>query len=292
MIVIGVGNIMDRKIFKQNSKDKIQREEILHEFVEHIKSAIPSNGYALKGGYILKTILDSCGSTKDIRYTTDIDVSLSCEEYQELLINAVSPYLEELKLKGVIYSYSVERLGMSKNGLPTSGRIILYKKPNPNVKKRIFCGIDFDLHPLFYGIVKFSDGTTAYSLSRSIGDKFLSLYLSDDKKLLHRVKDIIDLYLINQYLTDTNREIDFDISIRSIHDDLLKIYKLSKLPPRSNLELLLIKSPETLYNEVGYILKTERLNKDLLNYSTVEGILEVAVSFINTLRSEYYELYK
>ena len=283
---------MERKVYNPRQSDIDQRECILREFVERIKATIPSDGYALNGGYILESILNSCSATRDTRYTTDIDLSLSCEEYQELLIGAIVPYLDELKTKGIIYSYSIERLGISKNCLPTSGRVVLYKKDGPNIRKRVFCGIDFDLHPLFYGLIRFTDGTTAYSLSRSIGDKFIALYLSDEKKLLHRSKDIIDLYLIDQFLSETKREINFSITLRSIKEDLVNVYNIRELPIRSNLELLLIKRPESVYDEIKHTLKTIRINEDMLRYSSIEDIITVSITFINTIRSKYYELYR
>lgn len=283
---------MERKVYTPKDSVVAQRDLILKDFVNIIKSTIPTNGYAFKGGYILKSILSSCDKTKNIRHTTDIDVDLSCEEYQELLINRVIPYLEELKRKGVIYSYAINKVEISASGVPISGRIILYRKPSANVKKRVFCGIDFNVHPLFYGIVKMSDGTSIYAIERTLGDKFMALYLASEKKLLHRVKDILDLYLLNQFLTEKDAKLDFSITLRTIQEELVQNYNLSLLPPVSDLEKMLISNPEKLYNEVRYLLKTERVSADLLEYSTVPDIVKVAVSFINVVRCKYYEFYR
>lgn len=171
----------------------MSREAILHDLYSLIGSRLPSSSYAMKGGYVLRSLLDEVAETRDIRYTEDIDVSIKGIEYFGSIVDAVLPYIQRLIANGTIYSYKIQEPNIETG---RSGYIKLYRKATANTRAYVYCGIDVDIRALDYGIVTLNDGMSSYSIERMLADKFMALYFGDLKRILHSSKDIVDIYLI------------------------------------------------------------------------------------------------
>lgn len=269
---------------------KSTRERILQDMFSIVRSVLPTSSYAFKGGYMLKTILNSSAKTRNIRHTTDLDIDISSEEYFDKIVDSLKPYLESLKSAGVIYSYMFKRPQI-KGTRNISGSVRLYRKGSENTKKYVFCGIDIGVHPLFYGIVQMVDGTNVYSLERSLADKFCAMYFQEEKGILHRAKDIMDLFLIQQYLTEQSVQLNFKLILFSIHSKLEDM-RLSALPDVSSLERIYVYKKTALVDAVKQTIMSERIQEELLDYSSASDIIKSAISFVNVLRGKYNGFYK
>ena len=262
------------------------RNEIIEDLVKIIGEVIPLEGYAIKGGYLLKKILNGCEKTANIKSTLDLDIDISCEEYQDMLFDALTEYLNKIQMEGKIYSYTLTKPGISKSGKPTAGRVRMYRKFDANCRKWLFCSLDFDVHPLFYGIVTY-DGKPGYSIERIIADKFMAMYMSVERSVLHRSKDIVDLYLINQYIAERDYLLDYSIIVAVIRERLVRVYKTSVLPSMSAMEELILNVPQELYSAVRDCLESDRVNEELLDYSSVEEMVRKVLNMVNYIKGVY-----
>lgn len=263
------------------------RQGILDDMIEIITGILPTNAYALKGGYVLKNILNSSPSTRDVRHTSDIDIDLSVEEYYDLIICGLTPYLDSLVQRDIIHSYSCRPLKHLKDGRFASAAVRLYRKRDENSPKFVYCGVDMNIHPLYYGVVSFN-GIPVYSLERIVSDKFLALYTGDREQILHRVKDVLDLYLIDQYIKERGVSLDFKIIATNITERLGR-GSVADLRNPSHLERLFISDYNSVVISMERLIKSNRVSKEMLNYSSSSAIIRHVIEILNSLRCSYYE---
>ena len=175
------------------------RDNIIIDLVNIIKRST-LEGYAFKGGYILKTMLPN-----GFRETVDLDMSIESIEVFNSILKSIIPYVEDLKYKGLIHKYTVKTPIKGK----VSGGIKMYKKPNENTRMFLFCGVDISIHDLSYGVIKFDGGNT-FSPSRMVSDKLTVMY-SDRDTILRRCRDLYDIYLIGVFIGVNKEELLIDI---------------------------------------------------------------------------------
>lgn len=250
---------------------------ILSDMFNAICSVLPVSTYAFKGGYVLKSILDSHPSTKDLRRTTDLDMDVSSEEYFDMVIQALIPVAEKWISRGVVQSYKYAK--------PTEkmvGYFKLYRKPSQNIRAFVFCGVDIGLHPLYYGIVRLNNGINVYSIERMLSDKLWAMYTGTEKLIIHRAKDILDVYLICRYYSEQGRSLDTQGLVYGIrvHMQQSGIYKLGT----SNLERLFINKPQTVYNALSSLINSVRVSDDFRSDLNINTILKTTIKFLNSVR--------
>ena len=258
----------------------MSREVILHDLYSLIGSQLPSSSYAMKGGYVLRSLLDEVAETRDIRYTEDIDVSVKGVEYFSSIVDAVLPYIQRLIANGTIYSYKIQEPSIATG---RSGYIKLYRKSTANTRAYVYCGVDVDIRVLNYGIISLNDGMSSYSIERMLADKFMALYFGDLKRILHRSKDIVDIYLLSIYLKDKNGVLQLNILLRSIKSQLRQRC-ISSVPSCSSLETIYCSNLDVLIDSVNRVKESDRMNHGMLKISSNE-IIECALNFINYIRS-------
>lgn len=258
----------------------MSREVILHDLYSLIGSRLPSSSYAMKGGYVLRSLLDEVSETRDIRYTEDIDVSIKGIEYFNSIVDAVLPYIQRLIINCTIYSYKIQEPNIETG---RSGYIKLYRKATANTRAYVYCGIDVDIRALDYGIVTLNDGMSSYSIERMLADKFMALYFGDLKRILHRSKDIVDIYLLSIYLKAKKGILQLNILLRSIKSQLRRRC-MSNIPTYSSLETIYCSSLNVLVDSVNMVKGSSRMNNDMIEASANE-IIECVLNFINYIRS-------
>lgn len=255
----------------------MSREAILHDLYSLIGSRLPSSSYAMKGGYVLRSLLDDVAETRDIRYTEDIDVSIKGIEYFGSIVDAVLPYIQRLIANGTIYSYKIQEPNIETG---RSGYIKLYRKATANTRAYVYCGVDVDIRVLDYGIISLNDGTSSYSIERMLADKFMALYFGDLKRILHRSKDIVDIYLIVKYLKAGNMSVSISSITRSIKDQLVS-QGITELGLCSSLEKVYMNNLQLLLKEMDSVKNFKRSN---FNDNNIV-VLNYVIQFINYVRS-------
>ena len=250
---------------------------ILNDMYQAICSVLPVSSYAFKGGYVLKSILDTNPSTKDLRRTTDLDMDISKEEYYDMIINALIPVGDKWIARGVVSSYKY-----TKPTERTSGYFKLYKKPSENVRSFVFCGIDIGLHPLFYGIIQLNNGVNVYSLERMVSDKLWVMFIGTKKQILHRSKDILDIYLVLRYLTEQHKSLNKQELLKNINMRI-KTNGVS-LSNKSNLETLFLSDPKAVYNSMHSLISSVRVAVEFKNDLDINSIIKTTIVFINSVR--------
>lgn len=255
----------------------MSREVILHDLYSLIGGKLPSSSYAMKGGYVLRSLLDEVAETKDIRYTEDIDVSVKGIEYFSSIVDAVLPYIQRLIANGTIYSYKIQEPNIETG---RSGYIKLYRKATANTRAYVYCGIDVDIRVLDYGSITLNDGMSSYSIERMLADKFMALYFGDLKRILHRSKDIVDIYLIVKYLKASNTSVSISSITRSIKEQLAS-QGITKLGLCSSLENVYMNNLQLLLREMNSVKNFKRSN---FNDDNIV-VLNYVIQFINYVRS-------
>ena len=255
----------------------MSRELILHDLYLLIGGSLPSSSYAMKGGYVLRSLLDEVAETRDIRYTEDIDVSVRGIEYFSSIVDAVLPYIQRLVANDTIYSYKIQEPDIETG---RSGYIKLYRKATANTRAYVYCGIDVDTRVLDYGIITLNDGTSSYSVERMLADKFMALYFGDVKRILHRSKDIVDIYLIVKYLKASNTSVSISSITRSIREQL-ESQGITELGLCSSLENVYMNNLQLLLKEMDSVKNFKRSN---FNDDNIV-VLNYVIQFINYVRS-------
>ena len=231
----------------------------------------------MKGGYILQSLLNEVAETRDIRYTEDIDVSVKSTEYFNTIVSAVLPYIQRLVANDTIYSYKILKPNIETG---KSGYIKLYRKATANTRAYVYCGIDVDIRALDYGIITLNDGTSSYSIERMLADKFMALYFGDLKRVLHRSKDIVDIYLIVRYLKAKNLSVSISSITRSIREQLAG-KGITELGLCSSLENAYMNNLQALLKEMDSVKNFKRSN---FNDDNIV-VLNYVIQFINYVRS-------
>ncbi len=173
------------------------------------------SSYAFKGGYILKIILG--GEGEDIRRTTDIDLSIGRIDYFDKIVEIIEPLAKKWVSTRSIYSYKINRPKEN-----STGNIKFYKKFSENIKAFVYCGIDIDLHPINYGIIVLTGGGSAYSVERMLAEKFWAMYTSNEKILVRRIKDVLNIYLLEEYNRQNHVVLKEFLLIRCIQELMVK----------------------------------------------------------------------
>lgn len=255
---------------------------ILDDMYNIVKSSLSNDVYSFKGGFILKKVLESKEETKGIRRTTDIDMSILDEITFKAIEESLVPYLNIKKEEGIIHSYKF-KLPMVEGNRNSSGGVKVFYKPSESEAKRVLCGIDISYHPLDYGVIIFNDGSSVYTIERMLADKLCVMFASEDK-LLRRIRDVLDIYLIIKYLGDSdNLEINALIHClrqRSIESNV----DFKKL---STLEVMCanVDSWGILLDRFNSFLKSEKVSNYYLGKgNTTECIMDV-IKFINFITS-------
>lgn len=182
---------MNNDLYEMSGEHKVLVQNILNNMFNIIISNTDISGYAFKGGYIMGNYISP---NKGLRYSNDLDMSVSSKIEFKKIIDCVLPYVESLKQKGIIYKYVIKEPIVTPIK-KMSGGIILYYKPSENKKAFKLCNIDISLQNLSYGVI-YADGFKRFSLERMIGDKVSVLY-SDKSTLIRRIRDLYDLYIFN-----------------------------------------------------------------------------------------------
>lgn len=259
----------------------VKQQRMLDEMYTIIKKNMPVGTYAFKGGYILKSLLNSCETTKNVRRTTDLDVDISSEDMFDLLVKILTPYMESLKNKGEIYSFTCSRPQI-KNGIPISGTIKLRVKDSPNTRAHVICGIDVGVHPLFFGVIQLNDGATCLSLESMLADKFCALCYNSRKDIIRRSKDILDIYLVGQFVKECKYSLNKNIIIRKVCNSR----NFKGAIGRSSLELVFQTDYDSLMASMYNLLDSTRVDKSILEYSSAKEIVSSALNFVNYMRGE------
>lgn len=247
----------------------LSRKEVLDTMFSLITKNKNVSSYAMKGGYILSNFV--C-KQEGLRSTSDLDMSVETEFDFDSVINAVKPYLDELKGKGLIYDYRVKRPLVTENK-NMSGGIKVYKKFSANERKRIFVGIDISLHPLNYGVVT-TKGFKVFALERSIVDKISATY-GTNEMVVRRIRDLYDLYILNSLdITLSRQLLNFCLKKRKV--DIMKESTVEKL----------------LKTQKGYFLLESAVNTFLSDNIRVDNDLVVArgITFNCVIKAYLYIL--
>lgn len=163
--------------------------KILNDMYILIGSPLRRGTYAFKGGYVLsKRVPDN------IRGTHDIDVDVYSEDLFPLVVSNITFYLEELKNKGVIYTYNTKAPKILPNRV-ASGFIKLYVKEDDDSRKKYLCGVDIGIKQSDVGVVLTPEGFSSFSNELMLADK-LSVLFSTKKDVIRRCRDLMDIVLI------------------------------------------------------------------------------------------------
>lgn len=245
------------------------RPTILENLYTIIVKTLDSGSYALKGGYILSKLLPEFR-----RSTFDIDISIESLSTFTRIVENLSPYLEDLIQQGLIYSYSCKDPSI-KGSRNVSGYIKLYVKSNANSKKVVLCGIDFDLklRNSRLGVSTLQDGSFVYSFERMLADKVSALY-STEKILIHRVRDIVDIYLI--LINSKNLNLHLILSLAKTNG--------ADLNTISTFEMLVSTKRTFVKDELTSCIHSDRFNKSSLGIS-VKDLIQIVLQFIYILRN-------
>lgn len=248
------------------------REYMLDEIFNAIKCNFDVSEYAFKGGYVLKSILGG-----GVRRTTDIDLSVGRVEYFDRVIEIIEPLARKWVSDGLIYSYKI-----NKPKKCSTGNIKFYRKHSENTRAFVYCGIDVDLHPINYGILRLDDGSNVYSIERMLSEKFWTMYTLNEKVLLHRVKDALDIYLVCEYHRQNKLEINDSLVVEYVKE-LMKINGYRNLRCMSMLEMVTIK-------DVGSVLarleeeKMTRISDGMRMYVDNSGVITCSLNYVNYIR--------
>lgn len=259
------------------NKDKLftEKQWMLDQMFDIVKSVLPVEAYAMKGGYILKSILNTSSLTRNTRTTSDIDLDVASNEYFELIVNSLIPLIESWVNGGRIYKYSI-----SNPRTNATGNIKLYRKKDENTKAFVFCGIDIAVLPISYGIMMLEDELPCYAIERMLADKFWSMYYTSSKKILyHRIKDLLDIYLIGRYLKSNCTEIKEDLLIKCVKSRM-QSSGVSSVGDISNIEILFQKYPESVYGLVSGEINN-RISSSMRSTVLAEDVINEGLAFIN-----------
>lgn len=245
------------------------RNRVLYDLYHIIGRSIRNGLYAFKGGYVLRNLLGG-----DIRRTSDIDVSILDENTFELAMSPIITYLENLKFNSVIWDYTIKSPKI-KNGRNVSGGVKVYCKPGPNMSKWVLCGVDMSIKEFEGGVVLTPEGYPRYCNEYMLADKLSVLY-GDERTLLRRIRDVVDVYLI------------LKLSDNSLNKELIRARLLDRsgksYKSNSTFELMIKSKPDLFRNAlVDYLSNGEKLNKNI-SYS-VNEILTYVLKFLQLLRS-------
>lgn len=260
-----------------SNKDKlfVEKQWMLDQMFDIVKSVLPVEAYAMKGGYILKSILNTSSLTRNTRTTSDIDLDVASNEYFELIVNSLIPLIESCVKEGRIYKYSI-----SNPRTNVTGNIKLYRKKDENTKAFVFCGIDIAVHPISYGIMMLEDELPCYAIERMLADKFWSMYHTSSKKILyHRIRDLLDIYLIGRYLESNCTEIKEDLLIKCVKSRM-QSSGVSSVGDISNIEILFQKYPESVYDLVSGEINN-RISSSMRSTVLAEDVINEGLAFIN-----------
>lgn len=260
---------------KIEEKTFLEKQWMLDNIFQIIKNVMPIESYAMKGGYILKNILNTSSITKGTRVTSDIDLDVISRDYFEVVIDNVKPVIEEWVQKGRINKYSIT---YPKEG--STGNIKLYKKRDENSKAFVFCGIDLAIHPVSYGTIVLSNGLRCYSIERMLADKFWSMYSIKDKKVLyHRIKDLLDIYLIGRYLNGNGLNINENVLVKCVKMRM-KLAGVTSLSSMSSIESVFQMYPESIYDVVNREISI-RVSSNMRRSIDANAVISEGLSFIN-----------
>ena len=259
----------------QENKTFLEKQWMLDSIFQIIKNVLPIESYAMKGGYILKSILNTSSITKDIRVTSDIDLDVISQNYFDVVVEGIKPVIEEWVQEGRINKYSItypkER---------STGNIKLYKKRDENSKAFVFCGIDLAIHPVSYGTVVLNNGLRYYSIERMLADKFWAMYSIKDKKVLyHRIKDLLDIYLIGRYLRGNNLNINENILVKCVKMRM-ESAGVTNLSSTSSIETVFQMYPESVYDVVTKELLL-RVSPNMSRSIDADVVISEGLSFMN-----------
>lgn len=109
-----------------------------------------------------------------------------------IIVNIVTPILDDWKSRGKIFTYKVKEPVVEKR----SGSIDIYKKANNNSRAFIWTGLDISIHNMSYGVIRYK-GFNCYSVERVLIDKVSVLY-NDIGNIVRRSRDLYDIYLLSQ----------------------------------------------------------------------------------------------
>lgn len=115
----------------------IEKQWMLDQMFNVVKSVLPVEAYAMKCGYILRAILNNGSNVKNFRKTSDIDLDIISKEYFTLIVDKIVPLVEHWVNLGKIHKYTI-----SEPKDNATGNIKLYRKRDENTKAFVFCGID------------------------------------------------------------------------------------------------------------------------------------------------------
>lgn len=252
----------------ENILDKgISRKEVLNTMFNLIVNNNKISSYAMKGGYVLANFI--CND-EQMRSTSDIDMSVETEFDFNSVINAVVPYLDSLKDKGLIFDYKIKKPLVTETR-NMSGGIKVYKKFSENSRKKVFVGIDISLHSLSYGIVSYK-GFKMFSLERTIADKISATYNSEER-VLKRIRDLYDLYVLNLLNIKLNKVL-LSLCLSKRRVDLKKESTVEKM----------------MHSKEGYSLLKDAIETFFVDGVRVDSELIIAkgITFEKVMKSYYY----
>lgn len=259
------------------NRDKLfaEKQWMLDQMFDIVKSVLPVEAYAMKGGYTLRAILNDGSDIKDFRKTSDIDLDIISKEYFTLIADKIVPLVEQWVNTGSVHKYTI-----SEPKDNATGNIKLYRKRDENTKAFVFCGIDIAVHPVSYGIIMLEDNLPCYAIERMLADKFWSMYFTSNKKVLyHRMKDILDIYLIGRYLDTNEKTLNEDLLISCVKKRMDSSH-VKELGCISTFELIFQKYPELVID----LLRKEidfRISPKMINTLNVEDVINDGLAFIN-----------
>lgn len=222
--------------------------------------------YALKGGYIMSHYI-----AKGMRYSSDIDLSISKAKDFESIKSSIVPLLDSLKNEGQICKYKIKEPQVTESG-NRSGCFKLYRNTGENTPARLLCGIDVSIHDLSFGVIVINDEVSSFSIERMLADKISILY-SDLNTLVRRCRDMYDIFL-------------FDFICAKVDKDSLNkcfSYRNININSKSTLEGLNKEDLKQLYIALDNLLKDE--SRVELSY-----IQEYNVSVSNVIRTNLWVL--
>lgn len=181
-----------------------ERDILLNQIFDAIRNYNGGLTYSFKGGFILGNYICPEGA----RYTTDLDLSIGSLTDFNIIVNIVTPILDDWKSRGKIFTYKVKEPVVEKR----SGSIDIYKKANNNSRAFIWTGLDISIHNMSYGVIRYK-GFNCYSVERVLIDKVSVLY-NDIGNIVRRSRDLYDIYLLSQL----NYSMNYGNILRALED--------------------------------------------------------------------------
>lgn len=241
-------------------KSELSEEELLNVLFNSLLPILSNiEFYALKGGYVVSNFI-----SKDMRKTTDIDMSINSIETFNAIQKDLTPILDELKEKGEIFNYkfSTPKVTKEKN---VSGGVKLYRQPLENKPKRVVCGIDISIHDVSFGTIKSKLGVNIFSVNRMLADKVSILY-KDTSTIIRRIRDLYDIYIFNVLnCTIDVEELSKCLAYRNIDYNEISVFesadKKSKVEIYEAVKVLLLNSRKV---NIKYIQENNVTAKDII----------------------------